>query len=192
MNVPHEIWLVVLSHLDLDDVKRVSKTSRWFRSLCFEFAVYQNAEMSISWNSPYVIQHIVKTRCGKLLTERLCMDILENSEYSDRFVCFLKFLKQNNDLSQNDANYAFQFACQYDVMHVFSNWDSIGNGIQPDPSADNNYAIRLASKNGHTEIVKQLLTNPTVDPSAENNYAICRASKKGHADIVKLLLDDLR
>jgi hypothetical protein len=41
-----------------------------------------------------------------------------------------------------------------------------------DPSAYNYEAIRLASKNGHIEVVKLLLNDPRVDPSAYYNYAI--------------------
>ena len=66
----------------------------------------------------------------------------------------------------------------------------IENGI--DPSDNNNYAIKWASKNGHLEIVKLLLQDKRVDPSANNNYAIKWASKNGHTEVVKLLLEDPR
>ena len=61
-----------------------------------------------------------------------------------------------------------------------------------DPCADNNYAIRWASWNGHVEGVKLLLNDPRADLSADRNYAICLASRGGHVDVVKLLLDDPR
>jgi len=61
-----------------------------------------------------------------------------------------------------------------------------------DPSADENFAIRYASDNGHHEVVEFLLQDERVDPSAENNYAIRRASENGHLEIVKLLLQDKR
>ena len=38
-----------------------------------------------------------------------------------------------------------------------------------DPSADNNYAIRWAAYNGHTEVVRLLLADPRVDPGAIAN-----------------------
>ena len=57
-----------------------------------------------------------------------------------------------------------------------------------DPSADNNWAIRLASNNGHLEVVKLLLANDKVDPSADNNWAIRLASNNGHLEVVKLLI----
>jgi len=59
-----------------------------------------------------------------------------------------------------------------------------------DPSAEDNYAIQWASKNGHTEVVKVLLADARVDPSAKDNFAICAASANGHTDVVKVLLAD--
>ena len=56
-----------------------------------------------------------------------------------------------------------------------------------DPSADDNYAIRFASSNGHLEVVKILLADPRVDPSADDNFAIRYASYRGHLEVVKLL-----
>src|SRR5690349_9739066 len=83
-----------------------------------------------------------------------------------------------------------------------------------DPSAENNEglyyhlnlinsAIRLASRYGHLEIVKLLMSDSRVDPSAENNEGLCYhlnlinsairlASRYGHLEIVKLLLSDNR
>jgi ankyrin repeat protein len=61
-----------------------------------------------------------------------------------------------------------------------------------DPAADDNYAIKLASSNGHTEIVRLLLDDPRVDPAASANYAIKLASANGYTEVVKLLLDDPR
>ena len=61
-----------------------------------------------------------------------------------------------------------------------------------DPSIDDNYAIQLASYNGHTEVVKLLLDDPRVDPTVGNNFAIRMSSEYNHPDVVKLLLQDER
>ena len=61
-----------------------------------------------------------------------------------------------------------------------------------DPSAEDNHAIKKASKNGHNDLVKILLQDNRVDPSAENNCAISSASRNGHNEVVKLLLQDQR
>ncbi len=60
------------------------------------------------------------------------------------------------------------------------------------PSAENNDAIRWASKNGHTEVVKLLLADDRVDPSSRDNSAIKLASSNSHSEVVKLLLADGR
>jgi len=56
------------------------------------------------------------------------------------------------------------------------------------PSAKDNYAIRMASEYGHTGVVKVLLADTRVNPSAFANYAIRYASENGHTEVVKMLL----
>ena len=58
------------------------------------------------------------------------------------------------------------------------------------PSADNNYAIRYASQQGHVAVVDRLLQDPRVDPSALNNNAIRYASYYGHLAVVDRLLQE--
>lgn len=60
------------------------------------------------------------------------------------------------------------------------------------PAADNNIAIRRASRAGHVEIVKLLLQDKRVDPSANSSEAISDAIKIGNMEIVNLLLQDER
>jgi hypothetical protein len=61
-----------------------------------------------------------------------------------------------------------------------------------DPNFDSNYSIRWASREGYTEVVKQLLNDPRVDPSDFNNCCIGLARANGHKEVVKLLLSDKR
>jgi len=61
-----------------------------------------------------------------------------------------------------------------------------------DPLADDNYAIRFTSLNGHLAVVNVLIADPRVNPSADNNFAIHWASARGHIDVVKVLLVDPR
>ena len=58
-----------------------------------------------------------------------------------------------------------------------------------DPSVDDNFAIRSASKNGRLEVVSLLLKDKRVDPSARDNigtydifYKKIRKSKKHKND----------
>ena len=61
-----------------------------------------------------------------------------------------------------------------------------------DPSVKDNEAIRMASKNGHTDVVRLLLQDKRVDPIDDGNYAIRLASRNGYTEVVKLLLQDRR
>ncbi len=56
-----------------------------------------------------------------------------------------------------------------------------------DPSSNNNYAIRKASKNGCVKMVGLLLQDSRVDPPSDT---IEVASNHGHIEIVRLLLLD--
>lgn len=57
-----------------------------------------------------------------------------------------------------------------------------------DVHADNDYALRYASENGHVEVVRLLLT-AGADVHADNDYALRIASMNGHVGVVKLLLE---
>jgi hypothetical protein len=61
-----------------------------------------------------------------------------------------------------------------------------------DPSANDNYAVRLAAEKGHLAIVERLLRDKRVDPSALDNYAVGCAAREGHLAVVERLLDDER
>ena len=55
-----------------------------------------------------------------------------------------------------------------------------------DIHADDEYALRWASENGHLEVVKLLLENGA-NVHAYNDYALRLASEYGHLDVVKYL-----
>jgi hypothetical protein len=60
------------------------------------------------------------------------------------------------------------------------------------PSYEDNEAIYLAAKLGHTDVFKLLLEDPRVDPSDMSNKTIITASLHENIDIVKLLIQDKR
>lgn len=57
-----------------------------------------------------------------------------------------------------------------------------------DPTAEDNEAIRKASREGHVEIVRFLLADGRADPTAKDNQALRHAASKGRAAVVSLLL----
>lgn len=69
-------------------------------------------------------------------------------------------------------------------------WTNIVAQLLPrtDPTMEDNRAVRDASYNGHTDVVKLLLQHPRVDPTAVINEALMVACENGHVDIVELLV----
>ncbi|CDZ80937.1 Ankyrin repeats (3 copies) [Candidatus Rubidus massiliensis] len=61
-----------------------------------------------------------------------------------------------------------------------------------DVADQENAAIRAASKNGHADVVRYLLTFEEVDPSAEDNEALLEAVRAGHTEVVEELIKDER
>jgi hypothetical protein len=53
-------------------------------------------------------------------------------------------------------------------------------------------AVRVASQNGHLEIVKLLMKDSRVDPSALENRGFRAAAQYGHIEVVRELLKDSR
>jgi hypothetical protein len=108
----------------------------------------------------------------------------------EKIVCW----KEYSCVLTNETDFRF-FSIDTDSVYVICFWKKVKLLLKEplvDPCADNDYAIRWASWNGHVEGVKLLLNDPRADLSADRNYAICLASRGGHVDVVKLLLDDPR
>lgn len=90
-------------------------------------------------------------------------------------------------LKHYSPNQIFIFAAGMGEMNAFIRYYSFC-----DPSVDNNLACRLASSNGHTEILEILLNDQRVDPSDQDNYSLKSASQGGYAEVVYILLKDVR
>ncbi|KAI9336770.1 hypothetical protein BDR26DRAFT_864559 [Obelidium mucronatum] len=57
-----------------------------------------------------------------------------------------------------------------------------------DPTANENYSLRIGSQKEHTEVVKLRHDSGNVDPAAANNQAIQLACCYGHTGVVEILL----
>ena len=92
-----------------------------------------------------------------------------------------------------DFQYEFIEACQ---IGDFDKVKSLLVNEKVNPTYNNNYAIRLASENGHYNVLKLLLGDNRVinffKIADDSNWAIRWASQNGHYNIVKLLLEDKR
>jgi hypothetical protein len=67
--------------------------------------------------------------------------------------------------------------------------DPMGQHREVDPSAGNNYCIRLASSKGFPEIVKLLLTDPRVNPSRDNDIVLLHAVENNNIEVVRVLME---
>lgn len=94
-------------------------------------------------------------------------------------------LSNIGNLSDEDK---FSKSCEFGITPIVK--DLIDNGF--DPSYMKNYGLRIASNNGHLDIVKLLLNDKRVDPSAFNNCALIWSISNGHLDVVKELLKHKR
>src|SRR3989304_5945772 len=94
--------------------------------------------------------------------------LLLNKECCSKLYLFFYFIDNIQEL--------FKCACKYDQIEVVK---LLLQDPKVDPSDQNNYAIRLASRKGHVEVVKLLLQDSRVNPSDHNNEAIGRASNRG-------------
>jgi ankyrin repeat protein len=86
-----------------------------------------------------------------------------------------------------NSNFPFRYACGNGNLKVV---ELLLSYHATDPSDKDNHAIRLASENGHFEVVKLLLSHG-VDPSSKNNYAIEHAFENDHVHVVNLLREHL-
>ena len=57
-----------------------------------------------------------------------------------------------------------------------------------DPTASDNYAIRISAEKGHDQVVKLLLNDRRVDPAAKDNEAIRSSADNGHDKVVNVLI----
>ncbi|KAI3650480.1 hypothetical protein MP228_003961 [Amoeboaphelidium protococcarum] len=85
--------------------------------------------------------------------------------------------------------YAFLRACRVGDLNTYR--ISVKTfGI--DPSIKENQCLMSASKNGHTDIVRDLLLDMRVDIYDHDNLALINAAGRCHLDVVKLLVGNYR
>ena len=60
--------------------------------------------------------------------------------------------------------------------------------MEGDPAAADNGLLRIASCEGHIEVIRLLLQDKKVDPRAQNSMALSYASSYGHIEVVRLLM----
>ena len=94
-----------------------------------------------------------------------------------------------NIYSRREINIIFEMLCEYGYVNIV---ERLLEDKRVDPSANDNYAIQLASSNGYLQVVERLLEDKRVEPSADDNYAIKLAFLHRHLYVVERLLEDER
>lgn len=125
-----------------------------------ELLIKDNSDIDIQWALKYAIKH----------------ELLE----------ITKVLLKHPEIDLNSKNFSFCYVCDYGLAEFVKL-------LAADPRTKldiySNLPIRLASKNGHHEVVRELLKYPQrVNPAD----AIVWAAEYGHEEVVKVLLQDER
>jgi ankyrin repeat protein len=139
-----------------------------------KFLVTENQQNLLTDLDPNNVQRFVQEY------ERACMVA---SQYGQLEV--VKYLVSLG-MSQVRLDNAFVGASMYGYLDVVEVLLEAGANVH----AFNDYAVRLASKNGHLDVVKYLVEEHGADVRAQSNNAIKRASENGHLDVVKYLVEE--
>jgi hypothetical protein len=91
------------------------------------------------------------------------------------------------DLMSNNFDWARKrFCCPIGSV------EALVEAYRATPTADDNYALRLAASRGLIDHVKIFLEEKKVDPDARHGEALRLATRNGHLEVVKLLCADER
>jgi hypothetical protein len=109
--------------------------------------------------------------------------LLENQLFFDLVLEASKFLENGLVLQCASDHSALKAAV------LTNNLDVVGLLLPfEDPSFDDNYCLRTASKDGHAKLFALLLSDSRTDPSVDHHSILFQACSDGHTEIVKLLL----
>ncbi len=123
----------------------------------------------------------IKMDIIEYVTDNNLIDVL-------KYLVLLKKLRHQiivnkNILSVKSLNRCLIDNCKKNQLEIIKFLVSLGADIR----AKNDYAVRLASENGHLEVVKYLVSQGA-DIRAKYDYAVRLASQKGHIEVVKYLV----
>ncbi|KAJ3319498.1 hypothetical protein HDU76_000526 [Blyttiomyces sp. JEL0837] len=80
----------------------------------------------------------------------------------------------------------FKLAADYNRLDVLK---YLIESVEVEPAVDDNFAIKVASQNGHAEMVRYLLSlGGRVDATVDDNFAVREAKENGHPKVDDLIL----
>ncbi len=81
----------------------------------------------------------------------------------------------------------FNLTIDYEVNELIAILKML-KGKEVNVTADDNYAIKIASTDGHAELV-ELLIEAGADVTADYNYAIIKAAENNHIGTLKVIVN---
>ena len=103
----------------------------------------------------------------------------------DDSLCSIKLLLEDSRCKNVERTALMIRAVDYENIEVALYLLSL---LEVDPTREDDFALRNSAMRGNTELVRALLSNPTVDP----NMGLDQALVNGHHEVVQLLLEDSR
>ncbi|MCD5415163.1 MAG: ankyrin repeat domain-containing protein [Clostridiales bacterium] len=91
--------------------------------------------------------------------------------------------RYNGKITFSSSYYCWNFLSKQIIMEELKT----KTNILPTIKNDNNYALKLASKNGHLEGVKYLISIDANVKANNNNYALRRAAYNKHLEVVEYI-----
>jgi len=173
-SILHEdVFFVVLSNLPLDDVFKLTLgISKGFTVKCI----------------PHVLNFVYSLGGWEIFEQ--FGEIIRKGVIG---VAAIYFRAHNQDKKLLTSNsFIFPFLCEFGFEDLVKYY--LDNQLA-DPGACENYAINLAAKNGHTEVVKMLVNESKVRRNTSINLHVntCAplrvACQNGHAEIARLLIE---
>lgn len=196
LKLPLDIIKQIFSHLDNRQDYRLRRVCKHWNQAALDMHLAARLD-DRQWMSLYVknrthvnvIKQFVKFKTATFMVLHGA-NVIENNhrdDYSYSNICLI--LNQPCFQFPSFLKSYLNWACELHLDLVVCRMLKFE---QFDPSIDDNYLIRQASKLGCLKIVLALLNDKRVDPSAKNCESLHYAIQNGHHEIVRLLLMDER
>ncbi len=154
----------ILNNLDDEDLVNVCQVNKKAHSICNDQVFWMNR---VFLKFGYVGGNVLRTN-------------KKNQSWSEYYIKDLRKINSNNS-----NQYLISGSDKGKLDHVIISLN-LGANIH----AENDYALRIASQNGHIDIVKYLveLKPDGANIYAQNEYALRFAIKNDHIEVVKYLV----
>jgi len=156
--------------------------------------VHADNDGALQWASRYKHTEVVKVlkdhitkekrkRVKESVNEKFTQDSDPIADMNIGMMHQIKLWMESINEPFRDKDKTLIFSAYYDKLEFIEYLLAKGANVD----ANEDFLIKWASRNGHTEVVKILLA-AGADVHANNDYALRWASESGHTEVVKILL----